>query len=219
MSHRATNWAVEQRGIRPIAKVILWHLADRHNPDNGCFPDQSTLARDCEVSRASINRHLIELEEAGLIRREQRTDETTGRHLPTRYRLAFEEGFEPLDIVVRVASGDTENEADRVSEIGTSVSQESMGPCVTAETPIEPVIGTGKTNQEKNARMREDPTEGLELVAGKFRIHIDHPLFREIVRQNKNRHPPTDREGYWRFAPELVDRARQSLEQARAGVH
>ena len=219
MSHRATNWAVEQRGIRPIAKVILWHLADRHNPDNGCFPDQATLARDCEVSRASVNRHLTELEEAGLIRREQRTDGTTGRQLPTRYRLAFEEGFEPLHLVPRVASVDTENEADRVAENGTSVSQESIDPCVTAETPIEPVIGTGNPNQEKNARVREDLTEGLVVVAGKIRLNIDHPLFREIVRLDRN-HPPVDRRGNWLFEPATVERARQSLDQARAqAVH
>ncbi len=38
MSHRATNWAIQQRGLPPAAKLVLWHLCDRHNPDFGCFP-------------------------------------------------------------------------------------------------------------------------------------------------------------------------------------
>lgn len=213
MSHKATNWAVEQRGIPPIAKVVLWHLADRHNPDNGCFPDQDTLAASVEVSRASINRHLTELENAGLIRREPRVDKATGRQLSTRYRLAFEEGFEPLDVVSRVSGVDTET---RVSETEVSVSQETADPCLTAETPREPVIGTSKTNQEKNARTRSGPTEGLELVGGKVRLHSDDPVFREIVRRRGNRSPATDRHGYWTFHPDEVAAAQQSLEQARA---
>mgnify|MGYP003451130966 FL=1 len=214
MSHRATNWAVEQRGIPPIAKVVLWHLADRHNPDNGCFPDQDTLAKSVEVSRASINRHLTELENAGLIRREPRVDKVTGRQLSTRYRLAFEEGFEPLHIVPRVSGADTET---RVSGSDVSVSQDQAVPCVTAETPTEPVIGTSKTNQ-KDARARSGLTEGLGVDGEKVKLHCDDPLFREIARL-KGKHPPTDRNGYWSFKPELVAKARAELEQARASVH
>lgn len=213
MSHRATNWAVEQRGIPPIAKVVLWHLADRHNPDNGCFPDQDTLAKSVEVSRASINRHLTELESAGLIRREPRVDKVTGRQLSTRYRLAFEEGFEPLHVVPRVSGADT---VDRVSETGTSVSQDQAVPCVTAETPKEPVILTSKSNQ-KDARARSGPTEGLGIDGEKVLLHCDDPLFREIARL-KGKHPPTDRNGFWRFKPETIEKARLSLDQARAGA-
>jgi hypothetical protein len=33
MSHRATNWAIQQRGLAPATKLVLWHLCDRHNPD------------------------------------------------------------------------------------------------------------------------------------------------------------------------------------------
>ena len=94
MSHKATNWAVQQRGIRPAAKVLLWHLADRHHPDHGCFPSQDTLARDTEVSRSGLNVLMRELEKAGLIRREKRLDPDTHRQKSTRYFLAFEDGFD-----------------------------------------------------------------------------------------------------------------------------
>lgn len=127
MSHRATSWAVQQRGLKPAVKVLLWHLADRHNVDNGCFPNQAQLAHDCEMSRATVNRHLDELERLGLIRRIPRVDPGTKRQLSTRYVLAFEDDFEPLDVVGRVSNLDTEpclkNDESRVSKNAKAVSQ------------------------------------------------------------------------------------------------
>ena len=133
MSHEATNWAVKQKGLRPIAKIVLWHLADCHNPVQGCFPTQDYLAGEAEVSRASVNRILTELEQAGIIRRDQQIDPETRRQLPTRYRLAFEKGFEPLDIDGRVSGLDTDetvapclkNAQSRVSKSAVSVSHSS----------------------------------------------------------------------------------------------
>lgn len=93
MSHRATNWAIQQRGLAPATKLVLWHLCDRHNPDYGCFPSQDQLAADAEISRASLNTHLDKLEQAGLIRRERRLDNDTKRQRTTRYFLGFEEDF------------------------------------------------------------------------------------------------------------------------------
>ena len=62
MSHHATNWAILQRGLKPTTKIVLWHLADRFNPDYGCFPSQDRLAHDCEISRSTLNAHLALLE-------------------------------------------------------------------------------------------------------------------------------------------------------------
>ena len=93
MSHKATNWAIQQRGLKPTTKIVLWHLCDRFNPDYGCFPAQDRLAHDCEISRATLNTHLGLLEQAGLLRRLRRVDPTTRRQLSTRYILAFEDGL------------------------------------------------------------------------------------------------------------------------------
>ena len=95
MSHDATNWAIKQRGLKPTAKIVLWHLCDRFNPDYGCFPSQARLAHDCEISRATLNRHLDGLEAGGLIRRIRVIDPKTGQQRPTRYVLGFEPGFTP----------------------------------------------------------------------------------------------------------------------------
>jgi hypothetical protein len=93
MSHAATNWAIQHRGLRPTTKIVLWHLCDRFNPDFGCFPSQEQLADDCEISRSTLNEHLALLETAGLIRRVQRLNPGNKRQMPTRYILAFEPGF------------------------------------------------------------------------------------------------------------------------------
>jgi len=93
MSHKATNWAFQQRGLRPSAWRVLAMLADRHNPDHGCFPSQDQLAADCEISRSGLNLILEELEAAGLIRRERRVNPDTRKQMSTRYILGFEPGF------------------------------------------------------------------------------------------------------------------------------
>lgn len=93
MSHKATNWAIQQRGLSPVTKLVLWHLCDRHNPDFGCFPTQDQLAADAEMSRASLNVHLEKLELASLIRRQRRVDEDTRKQKSTRYFLGFEDDF------------------------------------------------------------------------------------------------------------------------------
>ena len=94
MSHRATDRAIQQRGLRPATKLVLWHLCDRHNPDHGCFPSQQMLAADVEMSRSTVNEHLTLLEQHGLIRRERRNDPSTRKQMSTCYLLGFEAGFE-----------------------------------------------------------------------------------------------------------------------------
>lgn len=93
MSHAATNWAIQQRGLKPATKILLWFLCDRHNPDFGCFPTQARLAEDAEMSISALNQHLATLEDLGLIHRIRGHDPRTHRRLPTRYILGFENGF------------------------------------------------------------------------------------------------------------------------------
>jgi hypothetical protein len=93
MSHAATNWAIQQRGLKPATKIVLWFLCDRHNPDFGCFPTQARLAEDAEMSISALNDHLATLEKLGLIHRIRAHDPHNHRRLPTRYILGFEQEF------------------------------------------------------------------------------------------------------------------------------
>jgi len=93
MSDLATDWAIQQRGLHPAAKLVLWHLCDRHTPGSGCFPSQDQLTADTEISRASLNIQLRRLEEAGLIRRHRRPGRGPTPWKSTRYILGFEADF------------------------------------------------------------------------------------------------------------------------------
>jgi hypothetical protein len=93
MSHKATVWAIQQRGLKPATKIVLWFLCDRHNPDFGCFPTQARLADDAEMSISALNEHLAKLEKLRLIHRVRVHDPRTHKRQATRYILGFEEVF------------------------------------------------------------------------------------------------------------------------------
>lgn len=67
---------------------------------------------------------------------------------------------------------------------------------------------------KKEGATRSDPTDG----SSKVRLHSEDPVFRQIVRMRGNRHPPTDREGFWSFPPDEVVAAREAIE-AQASIH
>lgn len=167
MSHAATNWAIQQRGLKPATKIVLWHLCDRHNPDFGCFPTQVRLAEDAEMSISSLNDHLKKLEELGLIRRIQCQDHRTKRRQATRYILGFEmvDPQEPSPEIGDGQQGITqENDAEPCPEFGDGANSEfgtvpspenSQSHLRNSETnPVrEPLSKPVK--EEEDARVRE----------------------------------------------------------------
>ncbi|MET4129921.1 helix-turn-helix domain-containing protein [Roseovarius sp. MBR-6] len=113
MSHKATVWAIQQRGLKPATKIVLWFLCDRHNPDFGCFPTQARLADDAEMSVSALNDHLARLEDLRLIHRVRTHDPRTHKRQATRYILGFEDGF-PQEPTPEIGDGllGTEEEQD-----------------------------------------------------------------------------------------------------------
>jgi DNA-binding transcriptional ArsR family regulator len=80
MSGAALVWAANVKGLAPATKIVLIQLAERHNKDTGrCDPSLNKLADDCEMSRASVLRHLRMLEEGGLLTRVSQGRENGGR--------------------------------------------------------------------------------------------------------------------------------------------
>jgi hypothetical protein len=112
MSHRATIWAIQQRGLKPATKIVLWFLCDRHNPDFGCFPTQARLADDAEMSISALNEHLAKLEELRLIHRVRVHDPRTHKRQATRYILGFEDGF-PQEPTPETGDGFSGTEEER----------------------------------------------------------------------------------------------------------
>ena len=69
---------------------LINELAYCHSEEKGCFPSQKHLVQKTKMKRASVNTHLKTLEEAGLIRREQRKT-ASGKQASTLYHFpAFE---------------------------------------------------------------------------------------------------------------------------------
>lgn len=160
MSHRGTNWAIQQRGLKPATKLVLWHLADRHNPDYGCFPSQEQLAHDAEMSRSTLNEHLDLLEAAGLLRRERRHDPQTHRRLRTRYILAFEEDFAAVPCP-EIGHGAMSGHSDMDPESHVRIFTEAMSgkpqkPCPEASGQLLPVREPVRepVKEEEGARAR-----------------------------------------------------------------
>lgn len=161
MSHAATNWAITRRGLKPAARIVLWHLADCHNPKLGCFPSQEWLAEACEMSRSTVNLHLEKLEEAGLIRRAAGRCPETGKQLPTQYVLGFE------------IAESREESTKPCPEIGhgrevETVSENGVGPCPknadirVRNSDSNPVREPVKEPVKERERVRGDAGEGLE---------------------------------------------------------
>jgi DNA-binding MarR family transcriptional regulator len=85
MSHYMTAIAMRQAGLKPAAKIVLYWLADHHNSETGmCFPSLKTLADECEMDVATVKRHLVSLEDLGLIERTRRHREN-GSQTSTQY--------------------------------------------------------------------------------------------------------------------------------------
>src|SRR5438445_1181927 len=75
MSWQASTWALEQRVGDPILKILLLAAANYADPNGRCWPKVETLAFDSEVSKRTIQRKLVELQELGFIRVEQQYDQ------------------------------------------------------------------------------------------------------------------------------------------------
>lgn len=177
MSFKATAWAWEQTGLKPSSKMVLLCLADCHNPRKGCFPSQAYIADQCEMDRATVNRHLKTLEERGLITREKAFDRATKRQLPTRYHLAFE-GAE-------VTPETGQDEQEPVSQNATrAVSQNDPEPC--RKTPESRVA---KCNSNLVKENKNNPRAGAGAREG-ARVY---PLSERPNGQDTEAPPPTSR--------------------------
>lgn len=92
MSHKATHWLadLDPKCMTNAEFRVLFVLCDCHNPSQGCFPKQEYLQAKTGRGNSSVNAALNGLEEKGLIRRQKRNSEKTGRRESTHYILGFE---------------------------------------------------------------------------------------------------------------------------------
>ena len=71
-----TALAMKQKDLKPSTKIVLYWIADHYNDDTkACFPSQTRLAQLCQMTRTSVNNHILLLREKNIIT-------TTQRHRP-----------------------------------------------------------------------------------------------------------------------------------------
>lgn len=214
MSHAATNWAIRQRGLKPAAKIVLWHLCDRYHPDNGCFPSQEALAEDAEMSRSALNNHLAALEDAGLIRREQHIDPETRRRERTHYRFPFESDWPGAKPCSDSGHGEpmSENAAEPCPENDESHVRNPDNINPVREPVREPVIereGAGTREQVPHA----DLLAKLQAVA----IGLSHDSPSAIVAEWRELSPAERHEAVERYLDWIED-GRQAKRKVFPGL-
>ncbi|MFY0623872.1 MAG: helix-turn-helix domain-containing protein [Pelagimonas sp.] len=181
-------WAFEQKDLKPATKLILVFLADSHNGKTlRCDPRQDTIATKCNVGRATVNRHLSELEARGLIQRIRRANKQTQKQDSTLYRLGCDGPFRPLkdrysddasagkpvsqnetrEKAKPCLKGETRENKSRVSKTGKAVSQKTPEPCLNSETQTgkEPEKNLSRTQaqagERTHTRRRAPAREGM----------------------------------------------------------
>ncbi len=162
MSAIALIWAANVKGLKPSTKIVLIQLAERHNKDTGqCNPRLSLLADDCEMSRASLLRHLGYLEEMGYVTRVAQGRDFGGR-APSQYDLHMEQRSQ-----IETGGKGLISDEQR-SQIGG-------GKGLTDETPyIEPVLNQEEPSAQECAlslfsekEQQDSETETSEIPCSK----------------------------------------------------
>ena len=158
MSHKATVWAIQQRGLKPATKIVLWFLCDRHNPDFGCFPTQARLADDdCFEDAMRRAYQLILRDRLGMVAR------VSGG---TAEALAMM-GDEPPDVVI--ADFNLDNDETGLQAIRAL--REAAGqpvPAIMVSARRDPEIG--RASLELGVPMLEKPIRPEELQSVLQRI-------------------------------------------------
>lgn len=95
MSFWATTWAFEQEPRTSGAKFTLVCLASYADENGHCYPSQQTLATMMGLQERSVRGHLANLEEDGLIRREERRADSGQRTSDGIWLLAPEGRLKP----------------------------------------------------------------------------------------------------------------------------
>lgn len=67
MSFSAMAWAVKQETKSPVSKLVLLMIANYADENGEAYPSQEHLAKLCECTRVSVNKHIKQLEKLNFI--------------------------------------------------------------------------------------------------------------------------------------------------------
>ena len=179
MSVQAMTWAFEQ-DVEPNAKLVLVALANRANHETGaCHPGQELIAAECSMSTRTVRRHLLTLEQRGLISRRARMLSGGRGRTSDKYVLAFytrpDQPDKPCDQPDKSGQDQPDKMSERSRPTGqirstnrtNQVDQPDNGVQVTVREPKE----NRKTKSIRKASITDDWSprpQDLPTLAGKF---------------------------------------------------
>jgi len=177
MSWRASAWAKEQRLGSPAAKSILLCLADYADPEHSeCWPSQTQLAADAEVSERTAREWLQRLDDWGLIARERRSRANGARASDRivlnlgvmvrdgaeRCRVSRDDDAEPEDSLPAESAGRTYRQPDAEPTGNQAQPTGNQFRAYKDEPSIEPPNGTS----QQRASARESGEDRIEERQG-----------------------------------------------------
>lgn len=156
MSGQALIWAANVRGLKPMTKIVLIQLSERHNKDTGlCNPSIKTLADDCEMDRSTVIRHLESLETFGLVTRVRKGNDDGGRasneyvlHMPEQVKTDVS-----THLKSQSATGVKSQSDGGLSRRATGVKSQSRATRTCSEPDSEPedLFGSIEPHNEREA--------------------------------------------------------------------
>ena len=181
MSLRATLWALYEAPAKdPTARLVLVVLAD-HAGDDGrdAFPSVARIASAAEVTERTVQRHLRDLEEAGLIvKGDQARVEAAikrGDRRPVCYDLQLGvvrgDNMTPRDTPdgVTPTSPRDENGVTPMTERGDTGDAHGVTP-VSPEPKDEPTTEPKNSAPQADAQMSDDEIRELDTLPGDPKI-------------------------------------------------
>lgn len=161
MSLKTMLWAMDQRNLSPVEKIVLLDLAERTGESGCCWPTVGTIAERCNITSRTTTTTLHNLRSYGLIAIQQ----SEGRRANT-YHLQTDRQFNPAKISDEICE----------DEIGTENHEPGSGPTLQSEQPtmkmaaftpyIEPPkITSLETSLDNHARGRaNDPIPDEDVM-------------------------------------------------------
>ena len=150
MSMYLTAAAFKLKVGNPLRKLVLLKLADNANDNGECFPSFQYIADQCEISKASVMRHIKALEAQGLITRIQRKNGYLNQS--NVYKMNFE--FSGKDVVITSQAGSV-TEIPPSSTVTLGSVRETLGGSVTV-TPITNHLLNQSINHSADAPVLPD---------------------------------------------------------------
>jgi hypothetical protein len=229
-SMEAIVWAMKARGLTPTAWKLLLKLCDRVNNERDDFdvwPSQKLIAHDCEISVATVKRHLQELVDEGYVRVIGQFDERTNSKTVNRYRIQVRtRSVMPKEFISIEPEGRAQPEPGYGAGVNSPIAQSELGGEFTREL-TEPTKSITYPNEPNPSLPSEEtpPSTALMLIdEANHTLATAKPSLIEYVKDGWEKlcadYPRTHKIQAWTDARKktIARRAAEIVRDAKGGI-